>query len=129
MAVLTKKITIMGTSNFYNRNASRTFAFQAEEEWDWDDMKDNISSMMAAIAEKLGFSYYEGGDDLHDNRSFPSNAVARFSTGKQYKGFSVGITLTAIVRSGYYSGGNLDWQIEYDFDGSGESEDLPERRY
>ena len=40
--VINLKITIMGTSNFHNHNASKVFAFDGEEEWDYDNFIESV---------------------------------------------------------------------------------------
>ncbi len=78
------------------------------------------------MAKKLGVSYRDGGNDNSELRSYPSSCIGRLYSEKNYKDFSVGIELTAILRSGYYEGGNLDWQIEYDLNGDNGNDTIPE---
>ncbi len=39
----------MSTPNFYNKNASRIFANECEEEWDYEDLKSNLNSELAKL--------------------------------------------------------------------------------
>lgn len=103
----------MSTSNFHSVNASKIFACEIEEEWDYQDLKGNIISEL-----KSGPYYFrEGGRDTNELRSFPSNVLGRISKEHEYKDFAVEVTVSAIIRSGYYEGCNLDWNIEYNIAG------------
>ena len=116
----------MGTANFYSRNASRVFAFTTEDEWEWNDMKENIASEIEAISKKMNLSYRDGGEDNHSLRSFPSESICSLGDCKDYKGFSVEVIVSCIIRSGYYSGGNLDWDIQFYLNGNEAGDTLPE---
>jgi hypothetical protein len=120
----------MGTSNFYNRNASKVFALEDVEGWEYHDYMDRIECLkerVAGIAEKLkGVNYYPGGHDPHELRSFNSTILGRLCISREYKGLEVNIEITAILRSGYYEGANLDWNIDYQFNGQEGSEAAPE---
>ena len=86
----------MSTANFHNINASKIFAVEIEEEFDYDDLKFNLFNEL-----KLD----EGGTDRGELRSYGSNVVGSLRRRD--------ITITIIVRSAYFSGVNLDWQIDY----------------
>lgn len=100
----------MGTGNFYNKNASRIFAFETEEEFDYEDNVDNIRY---ALKEK-GFDEEDG----YENglRSFSGRYIASKTVSKDYHGMEVSATIKAICRSGYYSGANVDWELEYQYE-------------
>ncbi len=98
---------------------------RSAEDFEWADMKENIATELARIATTIGASHCDGGEDQHELRSFPSTVLGRLYAEKEYKGFSVGVTLTAVARSGYYEGANLDWNIEYEFDLPRHRNDLP----
>lgn len=100
----------MSTNNFHNKNASRIFAFEVADEWDWNDMKLNIRSELKA----KGWV----NDDSTPNselRSYPASVISR-KTEEHFTGLA--LTVKAIVRSGYYMGGNLDWELEWSMQGS-----------
>jgi hypothetical protein len=86
----------MGTSNFHNVNAGRIYACEIENDFDYDDLKENIINELELD---------ERGSDPHELRSFPSNVLGTLTKRN--------VTITVIIRSGYYEGCNLDWSIEY----------------
>lgn len=91
----------MSTPNFYKRNASKYFASECEEEYDYEDLIENVRSELkkAEPVEK-----YER-DGL---RSYGGSIFAEITK-------TIGkweITIGLIARSGYYAGVNLDWQID-----------------
>jgi len=86
----------MSTPNFYNKNASKVFANECEEDIDYDDLKLNLQSELE-------------GDDIDDydnERSYPGAKIKRIE--KDFGKWNV--IIEAVVRSGYYSGVNLDWE-------------------
>ena len=92
----------MATSNFHNVNASRIFAVDLEDEFDYENIILNLESALACIPE-----YIEGACwDRHELRSYPSKVLGRLQKDN--------VEVYVIVRSGYYSGCNLDWDIYYD---------------
>ena len=61
----------MATSNFHNVNASHIFACSLENEWDFEDLKDNLSYEFKKID---GFDTLTKSDP-HELRSFPSTSI------------------------------------------------------
>lgn len=107
----------MGTGNFYNKNASRIFAFETEEEFDYEDNVDNIRY---ALKEK-GFDE----EDSYENnglRSFCGRYIASKTVSKDYHGMEVMVTIKAVCRGGYYSGANVDWELEYQYESQKDEE-------
>ena len=101
----------MGTSNFHNVNAGKIFTNECEEEWDYDYLKSNICSELENSKYHFRKDY---GTDSHELRSYPSHVLGTiFSETKNYKDFTVEVSLIVVVRSGYYSGCNLDYDWEY----------------
>ena len=96
----------MSTNNFHNVNASSIYAFECEEEFDYQDMIDNIK---CELENKFPDFYPDCGSDPEELRSYPSNVLGDITVLKAYRDFDVEIKITAICRSGYYSGANLDW--------------------
>ena len=97
----------MATSNFHNVNASHIFACSLENEWDFEDLKDNLS---------YEFKNLDGFDTLTKSdpselRSFPSNSICSVSRQHIYNNFSLDVIVTIVARSGYYEGCNLDWHV------------------
>jgi hypothetical protein len=122
----------MGTSNFFNKNASRIFAIgmsyeqpiidedgnetdemetQSIDSYEWEDIKREIK---AAIAELPDFNGL--GSDYNDRNYYGTN-VGELWKYRTYLNFEVGVELQAYVRSGYYEGANLDWEVAYIFEG------------
>ena len=110
----------MGASNFHNQNASRIFAFEIEDEWEWDDKKIDIKESLKEMKD-VQFRDW-GGNDPHELRSYPSSVLGALSVSREYNGVDVCINLTAIVRSGYHCGGNLDWNLTFDINGDEQDE-------
>ena len=103
----------MATSNFHNVNASHIFACSLENDWDYDDLKDNLFYEFKNLN---GFSTYTKSDP-HELRSFPSNSICSIERDFQYKDFSLNVIVTPVIRSGYYEGCNLDWHVWYGING------------
>ena len=115
----------MGTSNFYNKNAKDIYAVLMNEyendehvypdEWQCDDLIDNTTCEL----ESKG--YYKVGKRDND-RNFSGLILAEKTISKSFGDVEVGFTIKAFLRSGYYDGANLDWEIydynneEYDWD-------------
>lgn len=98
----------MSTPNFYKCNASKYFASECEEDFEYQDLKDNIKS---ALPQARPVEKFE------NNRSYGGLIFAEIdkTIGKW------AITISLIARSGYYSGLNLDWKIEIEDLINGES--------
>lgn len=124
----------MGASNFYNRNAKNVYAvlmnyedvvFDEDgneteetqmvccEEWDYNDLKADIIELMEQsplkTSERLEF---------YDSTNYNAEGVLSFVSTKNFGEVEVEVLLTANIRSGYYEGANLDWDINY-YAGSG----------
>lgn len=102
----------MGASNFYNKNASRIFACELEDEWSFDDLVENLR---LTLEEDLNYNGYSEPQNDGD-RSYPMNYIAEKRVSFDYKDFTVYATIKAGIRSAYYDGCNLDWHLEYDWD-------------
>lgn len=125
----------MGASNFYNRNANNVYAVLMDyedvvfdedgneteetqmvqcESWDYDNLIDYVTELMDEqtlfkAVERVQFS---------DNRNYEATGIKSLVSYKTFGDVEVEILLTAVVRSGYYEGANLDWEINY-YAGSG----------
>jgi len=99
----------MATSNFHNENASAIFAVELEHEFDYDDLVDNLKSELNNDPDYVDY----GKTDKHELRSFPSRTLGSIRKYHQYKDFYVEVCVTPVIRSGYYSGCNLDWNVDY----------------
>ena len=99
----------MATSNFHNENASAIFAVQLEHEFDYDDLVDNLKSELNNDPDYVDY----GKADKNELRSFPSRTLGSIRKYVQYKDFYVEVCVTPVIRSGYYDGVNLDWNVDY----------------
>jgi hypothetical protein len=106
----------MATSNFHNENASAIFAVQLEHEFDYDDLVENLKSELSNNPDYVDY----GKTDKHELRSFPSRTLGSIRKYHQYKDFYVEVCVTPVIRSGYYEGVNLDWNVDYSINGDAE---------
>ena len=103
----------MATSNFHNVNASAIFAVPLEHEFDYEDLVDNLKSELSNDSDYVDY----GKTDPNELRSFPSRTLGSIRKYHQYKDFYVEVCVTPVIRSGYYSGVNLDWNVDYTING------------
>ena len=119
----------MGTANFYNKNASKIYAVEIEDEIDYDDLFLNTQSALETLAKKKGYYFIpdsecDGGGNWQTDRNFPPSPIGKIeSKTKDYMGIECRVDLCVVSRGGYYSGANLDWEIEYICDDSYEEID------
>ena len=99
----------MATSNFHNVNASAIFAVQLENDFDYEDLVDNLKSELNNDSDYVDY----GKADHNELRSFTSRTLGSIRKYHQYKDFYVEVCVTPVIRSGYYSGVNLDWNVDY----------------
>lgn len=120
----------MATGNFYNKNANNIYAILQENEYDdfiYDDVKNNISYDLEAYTKNskaytknlkayLGYSnnYYE------DASLFEVVSITN-----EIAGIPISVDIEILMRSGYYEGANLDYEIKYSVDND-EIDDLSE---
>ena len=110
----------MSTSNFHNVNASAIFAVQLEDEWAYDDLVENLKSQLNNDPNYVDY----GKSDPNELRSFPSRSLGSIRKYHEYKDFYVEVCVTPVIRSGYYDGVNLDWNVDYSI--NGDSYDIDE---
>jgi hypothetical protein len=110
----------MATSNFHNVNASAIFAVQLEDEWAYDDLVENLKSQLNNDPNYVDY----GKSDPNELRSFPSRSLGSIRKYHEYKDFYVEVCVTPVIRSGYYDGVNLDWNVDYSI--NGDSYDIDE---
>lgn len=127
----------MGTSNFYNKNANKVFAVLmnyetpilnedgeeteetetvSPEEWEYEDLKKEVILSL----EKSKFNHYTSSKTVYEDglRSYPGTLLGDLYISKQYGDTEITVEITAIIRSGYYEGCNLDWECVIKIDGS-----------
>ncbi len=96
----------MATSNFHNVNASSIFAVELQDTYEYDDLIDNIQSGL----KETGYFNLLTKSDPNELRSFPSTSIGALDNYvEDADGNGIVVTITAVVRSGYYDGVNLDW--------------------
>ena len=101
----------MATSNFHNVNASHIFAVDLQDEYEYDDLIDNVKY---ALKETGEFNLLTKSDP-NELRSYPSTSIGSLDTYvEDADGNGICITITAVVRSGYYEGVNLDWHPHFE---------------
>ena len=101
----------MATSNFHNVNASHIFAVDLQDEYEYDDLIDNVKY---ALKETGEFNLLTK-TDPNELRSYPSTSIGSLDTYvEDADGNGICITITAVVRSGYYEGVNLDWHLHFE---------------
>jgi len=104
----------MATSNFHNVNATHIFACSLENEWDYEDLVDNLTYEFKNHAD-----WYDGNkSDPHELRSFPSRVLGSLTKDFSYNDFSLEVWVSPVIRSGYYEGVNLDWNAHYFINGN-----------
>lgn len=103
----------MATSNFHNVNASHIFACSLENEFDYEDLKDNLSYEF-----KNNPNWYDGNKADPDEFRFCSQVLGSLTKEFSYKDFTLEVWVSPVIRSGYYEGVNLDWNAHYFINGS-----------
>jgi hypothetical protein len=99
----------MATSNFHNVNATHIFAVQLEDEWAYEDLVYNLESEL-----DIHTDYSDvGKSDQNELRSYPSRTLGSFSKGIRIGDDEAEVYVTPVIRSGYYDGCNLDWDVRY----------------
>lgn len=91
----------MSTPNFYNKNASKIFACEVSEDFDYDALIGNLQ-----YDKRLGGNPTKNAWESDYDRSYPGRVVNQ--NVKQIGNWLVSIN--TIVRSAYYSGVNIDWE-------------------
>lgn len=127
----------MGTGNFYNKNASKIYAAlmsyeravmdedgnetdQTEtaypDEWECRDFVESLQDELAEMG-------YCKADKWDNERQFSGRTFAELSETRDFMGYTFAVTIKAVIRTAYYDGANLDWELNYEIDGT-EYEDI-----
>ena len=119
MSRLTTIKIVYRTPNFSNKNASKVFAVlgnQYDEDgnhiWPEEFDIDEAIVYYREQLKELPFDYFEM-DVWDNNRSYPARCIAELYSSKQYGDIEFTITVSCMIRSAYYDGANLDWEVEY----------------
>jgi len=100
----------MSAQNFYNKNASKIYAFEAEEDYEYEDVKSNMFYEVEKQAKEKKIDFYKL-NKCDNDRNYGGVQFFELIVADKY-------ILTGVVRSGYYAGGNFDFELEaYDEDG------------
>jgi len=100
---------------FYNRNASKIFASECENDFDFDDL---IGNMRCEIKHAVEVERYEeNGLSSYGGKIFAEicKTIGRFD-----------IVINLIIRDGYYGGMNLDWSVDITDNTDGDTFELGE---
>lgn len=89
----------MSTPNFKNENASKVFSSECKNDFDYDDLISNVRSELKD---------YTDAETFDNDRSYPGRVFAERDINFSTKWI---IEIQLIIRSGYYGGMNLDWEI------------------
>jgi hypothetical protein len=102
----------MATSNFHNVNASHIFAVDLQDTYEYDDLIDNVKSGLKST----GYFNVLTKSDPNELRSYPSTSIGSLDNYVESSDGESGIvvTITAVIRSGYYDGVNLDWHCHFE---------------
>jgi hypothetical protein len=123
----------MGTNNFYssgktifavlmdyenevfdeNGEPTGETEMRSCEDYDYEDLKDYTIELM----EQSKFSYSDNGN-FSNNRNFEGTLLGSLNVDKCFGDICVEVRVNAVIRSGYYEGANLDYEVEY-YTGSG----------
>jgi len=116
----------MGTSNFHNVNSGRIYSIEIQEDWEYDDLKDNLISELSNTSKTSSLNFSSGGTDTYELRSYPSNVLGRLTKWKCYGNTFISVSIYSVIRSGYYEGCNLDWFIEVEIEGKDYIDEIPQ---
>ena len=94
----------MATSNFYNKNATKIYACGIEEDFKYQDLKENLNY----ILEKNNYYLNESYDN---NRNYGGLFVGEKTIFFNNKNKEIQATIKPIIRSGYCDGVNLDYEF------------------
>jgi hypothetical protein len=95
----------MGTSNFYNKNSSKIYACQIEEDFDYQDLVENLQFELQAQA-------FDSINEFDNERNFCGQYIATKKIEFTNYDQSIYLTIKTVIRNGYYSGVNLDYDFE-----------------
>jgi hypothetical protein len=120
----------MSTTNFYNKNADFIYACELEDDFAYDDLLEDLRQVFRSAATNPKVKAIADFEETRDtresdyNRNYPGRIIAWvWSETKRYQDFEVVLSANIIVRSGYFSGVNLDYEIGFHIDGEEHQED------
>lgn len=120
----------MSTPNFYNKNADFIYACEFTDDFAYDDLLEYLRQSFRSAASNpkvKPIADFEEAQDTWEpdyNRSYPVRIIAWVSSEtRRYQHCEVFLSANIIVRSGYYAGANLDYEIAFHIDGTEYQED------
>lgn len=123
----------MSTANFYTKNTGYTYACDIEDDFAYDDLIEELRFAFRSVAEDPRQKAIACFEEVYDTwessglRSYPGRVIAWVeSERKSYRDFDAFLSAHIIVRSGYYAGANLDYDLRFLLDGEEISEELEE---
>lgn len=102
----------MGTSNYYNKNASSIYAIdEVEDEFVYEDIVENITYSLKELAKVKNRDCSKTSKEVTELKNYPSTAIVDYETSFNYCNEDITIRLTTMTTSGYYYGMNLDYEV------------------
>jgi len=99
----------MATPNFSNKNASLVYAIEIQNDEDFDIIEEDLKNEL----QKIGFEV-DIKEEWDNDRNYGGKILGKKQIWVDYKkDYSYSYILKAIMRSGYYSGVNLDWELTF----------------
>ena len=106
----------MGTANFSNKNASCIFAREIEDEFEYEMFEENVICDLKDAFPKMFYKKME----YDTNRNYGGKKLGYIELNKFYfKDNVITINIFPVIRSGYYSGVNLDYEYQFMFESCG----------
>lgn len=114
----------MATSNFYNKNATKIFASEIEDDFDYECLVDNIITNLKEKTDKNpNISMLRHTGKFHDEAHvLGSIAISKNYNLPNYGEIEVNVNIDMLLRHGYYAGINLDWDYQFEIEGDEVSE-------
>ena len=101
----------MGTSNF-SSSTNVIHAVDCDDEFTYSDTRDNLQSEFNAIDEdKSNVFEFVNKDEWDGDRNFAGKIIGQLYSSFTYLDIDFELTLNIIMRSGYYSGFNMDYEF------------------
>jgi len=109
----------MGTSNFHNENATRIYADECDYEGAYEDLVSNVRYSLQAKDEAKTIQFTFDDDISLDSelRSFPARSIGTVYENFSFLNADINVELIPLVRSGYYEGANLDYEVSFILEG------------
>lgn len=109
----------MGTSNFHNVNSGRIYSVELQEDWEYDDLKENLKYQ---LKEHIT-------NDPYELRSYSSQVIGCLDKQKSFGNLDIDLSIYCVIRSGYYEGVNLDWFMKLGMGYGDYIDEIPEKHH